>query len=109
MSLETEAYEGELLMLRGVEINAGYEMSEAMSEINELRRLLDQYKNGYEAAMRIVKSTYPDKFPDTYFICGELGSKDDNGMPEKLTVCPAYGCDFFYIYERTGVTSGPEY
>lgn len=71
--------------------------------------MTQKYKDAYDAAMRIVKSTYPDKFPDTYFICGELGSKDINSMPEKLLVCPAYGCDFSYIYERTGTTVGPEW
>jgi hypothetical protein len=71
--------------------------------------LTEKYKNGYDAAMRIVKSTYPDKFPDNYFICGELGVKDVNNMPEKLMVCPAYGCDFSYIYERTEKTTGPEW
>tara|TARA_B110000908_G_C10079913_1_gene369077 strand:- start:212 stop:436 length:225 start_codon:yes stop_codon:yes gene_type:complete len=28
-----------------------------------------------------------------YFICGEGGVKDDNGLPEYIGVCPAYGAD----------------
>ena len=47
--------------------------------------------------------------PDTYFICGELGAKDNNNMPDKLMVCPAYGLDFFYVYEYTGETAGTEW
>jgi hypothetical protein len=29
-----------------------------------------------------------------YYICGESGHKDDNGLPEGISVCPAYGADF---------------
>lgn len=79
------------------------------ARIKELEAELEKYKTGYEAAMRIVKSTYPDKFPDQYFICGELGIKDVNNMPARLLLCPAYGCDFSYIYERTDKTVGPEW
>jgi hypothetical protein len=67
------------------------------------------YKDGYDAAMRIVKSTYPDKFPDAYFICGEGGEKDDMGLPEKIMVCPAYGLDGFAMYTKTSDYSAPEY
>jgi hypothetical protein len=67
------------------------------------------YKLAYEAAMRIIRSTYAEKFPDTYFISGELGQKDDNNMPEKILVCPAYGLDFSYVYVRTDKVSGPEW
>jgi hypothetical protein len=77
--------------------------------INQLTEELNKYKDAYDAAMRIVKSTYAEKFPNTYFICGELGIKDLNNMPEKLMVCPAYGVDFSYIYERTKKTTGPEW
>lgn len=50
----------------------------------------------------------PDK-GFNYFICGEGGTKDDNGLPERLMVCPAYGCDWFQVYERTDVTAGSEW
>ena len=57
----------------------------------------------------ILRRMAPDKFPDTYFIHSGLGHKDQNGMPEKLLVCPAYGVDFSYVYEYTGKTSGTEW
>ena len=44
-----------------------------------------------------------------YFICGEGGSKDTNGLPEKLYLSPAYGVDWFQVYERTDVTAGSEW
>lgn len=52
------------------------------------------------AAMRIIKATYPDKFPGNYFICGEAGDKDDNGLPDKVIICPAYGCDWVVMYSK---------
>lgn len=79
------------------------------AKIKVLEADLEKYKKGYESSMRIIKSIFPDKFPDSYFICGELGAKNNNNMPDKLMVCPAYGTDFFYVYERTGETRGPEW
>ena len=58
---------------------------------------------------RIYKHLNPEQHPGVYFIHGSLGSYDDNGMPEKLMVVPAYGVDFSYIYERTEKTTGPEW
>jgi hypothetical protein len=55
-----------------------------------------------------LKTNYPDK-TGYYFICGEGGTKDDNGLPERLHVCPAYGADWMMVYTRTDKTSGPEY
>jgi hypothetical protein len=55
-----------------------------------------------------LKTSYPDK-SGSYFICGEGGVKDDNGLPERLHICPAYGADWMMLYTRTDKTSGPEY
>ena len=78
-------------------------------EIARLREEAEIFRKGYEAAMRIVKTTYAEKFPDSYFIHGELGEKDENGLPEKILVVPAYGVDWFQVYDRTDKTHGPEY
>lgn len=50
-----------------------------------------------------------EKLGDIFFICGEGGEKDKNGLPKQLHVCPAYGVDWFQIYERTDNTFGPEW
>jgi hypothetical protein len=55
-----------------------------------------------------LKTNYPEH-TGFYFICGEGGTKDDNGLPERLHVCPAYGADWMMLYTRTDKTSGPEY
>ena len=80
-----------------------------IGELMKLREDVVLYKNAYEAAMRIVKSTYADRYPNNYFISGEGGSKDENNLPERIYVTPAYGLDWFQIYERTNKTHGPEW
>lgn len=82
MNLELEAYEGELRELR--EKNALY---------NKI----------------FLHSFASDKVGNIYFICGEGGEKDANGLPARIHVCPAYGVDWFQIYERTNSTHGPEW
>lgn len=72
---------------------------------NEITRLT---KKCDKQAM-ILRRLSPEKFPDTLFISGTLGSRDQNNMPEKLMVVPAYGVDFCYIYEYNGKTSGQEW
>jgi len=57
----------------------------------------------------ILRRLTPESHPNTLFISGVLGDKDQNNMPEKLLVVPAYGVDFAYIYERTEKTTGPEW
>ena len=52
---------------------------------------------------------FAEKLGDIFFICGEGGEKDKNGLPKQLHVCPAYGVDWFQIYERTDNTFGPEW
>lgn len=78
MTLEVEAFEGELV---------------------KLRRLREM----------IMHIDLVEKLGDIYFICGEGGSKDENNLPERIHICPAYGCDWFQVYEKTEKTWGPEW
>jgi hypothetical protein len=77
-------------------------IGKAIDEIKRLRMI----RNVQATILRCLSS---DKFPDTYFIHAGLGERDENGMPERLLVCPAYGVDFSYIYEYTGKTTGTEW
>ena len=71
----------------------------------------------YEGELAMLRKCYSlvkhtglaEKMGGIYFICGEGGSKDVNGMPEKIMVCPSYGVDFFYEYQYTGNTHGTEW
>lgn len=80
--LETEAYEGELKELR--------------SKINLYDKIF-------------LHSFAADKAGNVYFICGEGGEKDQNNLPERIHICPAYGVDWFQVYERTDKSHGPEW
>jgi len=59
-----------------------------------------------EKQQKIIRRIYAEKLPDTWFVCGELGEKDQNNLPKYIEVCPAYGVDWSQIYERTDRTNG---
>ena len=82
--------------------NRDMQCKEAADEIERL-----QEKCNKQAAM--LQHLFPDKFPWTPFITSVGGGIDENRMPERLYVVPAYGCDFSYVYERTDKTVGPEW
>lgn len=74
-------------------------MEEYEGELQELRRLKEIIKHEVLA----------EKLGDIYFICGEGGEKDDNNLPQQIHICPAYGVDWFQIYEKTDKSFGPEW
>jgi hypothetical protein len=76
--------------------------SAAYDEIVRLREKCDRQ------AM-ILRRLTPENFPNTYFICGEAGERDINGLPEKILVVPAYGVDWNMTYQRTDKVFGPEW
>lgn len=64
-------------------------------ELRDLRKLKSLIKHELLA----------EKLGDIFFICGEAGDKDKNNLPERIYICPAYGVDWFQVYQRTN-TSG---
>lgn len=52
-----------------------------------------------ERQTRILRALLPE-YSGHYFICGEGGDKDANGLPDRIMVCAAYGSDAHSIYER---------
>jgi len=71
----------------------------------------------YEGELRKLRQAYEvirhldlaEKLGNIYFICGEGGNKDKNNLPERIHICPAYGVDWFQVYEKTNLTSGTEW
>lgn len=57
----------------------------------------------YERERNRFKHTKPE-MTGAYFLSGGHGTKDDNELPQFVEVCPAYGCAWTMIYERTGRT-----
>lgn len=68
-------------------------------ELRELRKIKSLIKHNLLA----------EQMEGIYFICGEGGEKDKNNLPKQIHVCPAYGVDWFQVYERTDETWGPEW
>lgn len=50
-----------------------------------------------------------EKLGNIFFICGQGGEVDRNNLPEQVHICPAYGVDWFQVYQRTDKSFGPEY
>lgn len=71
----------------------------------EISRLIEKC----DKQATILQRLTPENFPGIYFIHGDGGTKDINGMPERLYVVPAYGCDWSQVYERTEKVTGPEW
>lgn len=81
--------------------NGAYDMTpicadllDAINEIEELTKLLERQQV-------IIRRIYAEHLPDTWFVCGEMGEKDQNGLPQYIDVCPAYGVGWYQVYEKT--------
>lgn len=67
---------------------------------------IERLKEKCDKQAMMLRRLLPETFPDTLFISGVLGKRDQNNMPESITVCPAFGVDFSYVYKYTGRTIG---
>lgn len=61
-----------------------------------------------ERVEMFIKTSRPET-SGYYFIAGALGEVDRNLLPKQLLICPAFGCDWMQVYERTERTTGPEW
>ena len=52
---------------------------------------------------RIVSSASPAR-SGALFIRGCFGGRDENGLPDAVEVCPAYGVGWSVVYRRTDRT-----
>ncbi len=74
-------------------------------------------QEAYEGELAMLRKCYSlvkhtvltEKMGNIYFICGEGGEKDKNNLPQRIHICPAYGVDWFQVYERTDKSNGPEW
>jgi hypothetical protein len=76
-----------------------HEVEAYVGELKELRKLKALVRHEFLA----------EKMGDIFFICGQSGEKDANNLPKYIHISPAYGVDWFQIYERTSNTWGPEW
>jgi len=68
-------------------------------EVRKLRKALDLY----ERERTRFRHAKPE-FTGDFFISGKLGNSDENGLPDKIEVCPSYGCAWVQVYEKTDKT-----
>lgn len=67
---------------------------------------IERLKQKCDKQAMFIRRIFPETFPETPFISGVMGEKDQNNMPKMITVCPAFGVDFSYVYEYNGRTIG---
>lgn len=70
-----------------------------MGEIEDLMRVREVYKRERDRYLH----TNPE-ISGSYYLTGGIGEIDSNYMPQFVTVCPAYGCAWDIVYEKTDRT-----
>jgi len=71
-------------------------VKEAADEIEKLRKALDVYERERER----FRHAKPE-ITGEYFLTGGHGERDDNQLPQYVRICPAYGCAWEQVYEKT--------
>lgn len=90
--------------LRG--LNSLEDIEFAVKRIDELEHEIKTLRKGLEIYER-ERDRFRHSIPEMtgeFFISGQHGTKDDNMLPEFIEVCPAYGCAWVQVYEKTDKT-----
>lgn len=72
---------------------------DSMGKIENLNRALEVY----ERERSRFRHTHPE-ITGQFFLTGGHGDKDENMLPQYVTICPAYGCAWEQVYEKTDRT-----
>ena len=64
-----------------------------------MKEITDEEYNLFKKLTKIWFHTQPDK-SGSFFICGEVGDHDENGLPDTILVCPQMGANITAIYEK---------
>jgi hypothetical protein len=68
-------------------------------EIEKLHKALDVYERERER----FRHAKPE-ITGEYFLTGGHGERDANQLPQYVRICPAYGCAWEQVYEKTDRT-----
>ena len=82
---------------------------EMKQTISDKEKEIERLKEKCDKQAMILRRLTPENHPNTLFISGILGALDQNNMPKKICVVPAYGCDFSYVYEYNGTNMVQEW
>ena len=77
-----------------------------VKRIEELEAENEKLRKGFEIYERErirFKHAKPE-ITGEFFIAGYHGSKNDNMLPQYIEICPAYGCAWVQVYERSHKT-----
>jgi hypothetical protein len=92
------------------EIKQGTSDPEIMKcQLDEAAKQLERLVVKCDRQANILRHTYAETLGNIYFICGEIGEKDEAGLPNYIIVCPAYGADWTMTYKKDGKANGPEW
>jgi hypothetical protein len=80
--------------IKGLAPQAKIEMLE--NEVRQLRKAIEIYERE-----RVRFRHAQPEFTGDFFISGKFGNIDNNGLPDKIEICPSYGCAWTTVYEKT--------
>ena len=80
--------------IKGLAPQVRIEMLE--NEVKNLRKALDIYQRERDR----FRHSHPE-ITGEYFLTGGHGKRDENMLPEYVTVCPAYGAGWEQVYQKT--------
>ena len=64
-----------------------------------MKEITDEEYDLFKKLTKIWFHTQPDK-TGSFFICGEAGDHDENGLPDIILVCPQMGANITAVYKR---------
>lgn len=76
----------------------------ALSDISDMTRAdlvteIERLREKCDKQARILQHAYPQR-SGNFFVSGHAGVLDRNGLPEAVSICPAYGADWTVLYKR---------
>lgn len=80
------------------------EDSSKLSVSNKSHALSESEYSVYQKLLKMFVHSNPDRFSDTYFICGESDAKGVDGLPDTVLICRAMGVDQAVVYKRVDNT-----
>lgn len=82
------------------------DLIQAEKKIADQQKEIDRLKEKCDNQAMVIRRSYPENFPDTWFVANGIGQKDANNLPQYIWVCPAFGVDWLQVYEKTERTVG---
>ena len=77
-------------------------VNQKVEQLQRQLELVDKFKT-------MLIHSQAEKLQGVYFICGEAGEKDEMGLPDYISVCPAYGLDGIAMYKKHKDYTAPGY